>query len=91
VKASTADRGSDGPARKRILAACRVVGWILVVLLVLAAVEGLRVLRDEAATRGLTGDRNRRDFVQRVIACRHPKGLPTRSWHECELEVQNDL
>ena len=85
------DRGSDGAARQRILAACRVAGWLLVAVLLLATVAGLRVLRDGAAARGLTADHNRRDFVQRVIACRHPKGQPTRSWHDCELEVQNAL
>ena len=85
------DRGSGEPARQRILAACRVAGWVLAAVLLVGAVQGLRVLREEAAARALTADHNRRDFVRRVIACRHPKGLPTRTWHDCELEVQNAL
>ena len=32
---------------------------------------------------------HKQDFIQRVIACRHRKGQPTRSWTDCELKVQN--
>jgi len=91
VKASTVDRESGAPGHERILAVSRIGGWVLAAVLALGAAQGLRVLREEAAARAQTADHNRRDFVQRVIACRHPKGAPTRTWHECELEVQNAL
>ena len=91
MKASTVDRGSASRAQRRIVAACRIAGWVLAAALLAGGAEGLRVLRDQAAARAVTADHNRRDFVQRVIACRHPKDRPTRTWHECELEVQNDL
>ncbi len=85
------DREFADPAHRRIVAACRIAGWALAAALLVGGAEGLRVLRDGAAARAVTADHNRRDFVQRVIACRHPKDRPTRTWQECELEVQNAL
>jgi IS5 family transposase len=85
------DRESGEPAQRAIVAACRIAGWALAAALLIGGAEGLRILRDGVAARAVTADHNRRDFVQRVIACRHPRDRPTRTWHECELEVQNAL
>ena len=91
MKLSTADSSFAEPVRRRILAASRVLGWTLAAAMLLGAIEGVGALRDQAAARRLKGDHNRRDFIQRVIACRHPKGLPARPWNDCEFEVQNAL
>ncbi len=56
---------------------------VAIALAVFAVPAGLAAKKREAVE-------NKRDFVQRVIACRHRPGEPPRyTWQECERKVQD--
>jgi hypothetical protein len=70
------------PRKASILAYCRVLGWLMAaVILVFAAVE----IETQVRLQGVRSEVSKREFLDRVRACRHQKRKPVPSWEACEM------